>query len=209
MTVGIIGAGAIGSNIARLFAKSGIAATIANATPCRMEGLPPEDGILPQTAPCGNAHVAHTVLIVIGTWQSVDSRSMRAAEAGMRGFVRSIVAGSLLFWASAALAQNAAGDGKPRIFVADRDGNNVKLLVEIPDAAYHGSPHWSSDGRMILLDRTFPVAEQIALVIGPLIDRRNPAGGLTRRCNCAHRSIPPACQERQHGYFARQQPETN
>lgn len=31
MTIGIIGAGAIGSNIARLFAKSGITATIANS----------------------------------------------------------------------------------------------------------------------------------------------------------------------------------
>jgi predicted dinucleotide-binding enzyme len=31
MTIGIIGAGAIGSNLARLFAKSGIAATIANS----------------------------------------------------------------------------------------------------------------------------------------------------------------------------------
>ena len=31
-----------------------------------------------------------------------------------------------------ARSQNPPGDGKPRIYVADKDGNNVKLLVEIP-----------------------------------------------------------------------------
>src|SRR6187397_2442183 len=69
------------------------------------------------------------------------------------------------------LAQNPAGDGKLRIFVADRDGNDVKLLVEIPNASYHGSPHWSSDGKLILLnampgDRQFQLARIYACAVG-------------------------------------------
>src|SRR5215216_5951855 len=60
------------------------------------------------------------------------------------------------------LAQNPSDYGKPRIFVADKDGNNVKLLVEIPEAASHGSPHWSSDGKLILISCT-PQARQYQL----------------------------------------------
>jgi Tol biopolymer transport system component len=40
------------------------------------------------------------------------------------------------------------------LFIADKDGNNVQLLVEIPGAVSHGSPHWSSDGKLILFDAT-------------------------------------------------------
>src|SRR6185436_11122101 len=54
----------------------------------------------------------------------------------------------------ALLAQNPSQYGKPRLFVSDKDGNNVKLLVEIPEAVSHGSPHWGSDGRLILFDAT-------------------------------------------------------
>src|SRR5262245_32112972 len=61
-----------------------------------------------------------------------------------------------------ATAQNPSDYGKPRIFVADKDGNNVKLLVEIPGAVSHGSPHWSSDGKLILIDAT-PQARQYQL----------------------------------------------
>lgn len=54
----------------------------------------------------------------------------------------------------ALLAQNPSQYGKPRLFVCDKDGHNVKLLVEIPEAASHGSPHWGSDGRLVLFDAT-------------------------------------------------------
>src|SRR5947208_3278975 len=68
-------------------------------------------------------------------------------------------------------ARYAAGDGKPRVYVADRDGNNVKLLVEIPEAEYHGSPHWSPDGKFILLnampgDRQYQLARIYACAVG-------------------------------------------
>ena len=61
---------------------------------------------------------------------------------------------SVLLVAPGALAQNPSDYGKTRIFVADKDGHNVKLLVEIPEAASHGSPHWSSDGKLILISST-------------------------------------------------------
>ena len=54
----------------------------------------------------------------------------------------------------ALLAQNPSEYGKPRLFVCDKDGSNVKLLVEIPGAVSHGSPHWSSDGKLLLFDAT-------------------------------------------------------
>ena len=54
----------------------------------------------------------------------------------MKVLLRGIAVACLCLFAERALfAQNPAGDGKLRIFVADRDGSNVKLLVEIPDAA--------------------------------------------------------------------------
>jgi Tol biopolymer transport system component len=52
------------------------------------------------------------------------------------------------------LGQNPSAYRKPRLFIADKDGNNVQLLVEIPGAVSHGSPHWSSDGKLILFDAT-------------------------------------------------------
>src|SRR5262245_29984413 len=55
---------------------------------------------------------------------------------------------------ASAIAQNPLQYGKPRIFVADKDGNNVQLLVEIPGMVSHGSPHWGSDGKLILFDAT-------------------------------------------------------
>jgi Tol biopolymer transport system component len=61
-----------------------------------------------------------------------------------------------------AIAQNPSDYGKPRIFVADKDGSNVKLLVEIPEMASHGSPHWASDGKLILISTT-PKARQYQL----------------------------------------------
>src|SRR4051794_10564023 len=51
-------------------------------------------------------------------------------------------------------AQNPSQYGKPRLFVCDASGDNVKPLVEVPGAASHGSPHWSSDGRLVLFDAT-------------------------------------------------------
>jgi Tol biopolymer transport system component len=51
-------------------------------------------------------------------------------------------------------AQNPSQYGKPRLFVCDSDGNNVKLLVEIPGAVSQGSPHWGSDGKLMLFDAT-------------------------------------------------------
>src|SRR6476620_10276349 len=82
----------------------------------------------------------------------------------------------LLFFAALFVAivgshQNAVGDGNMRIYVADRDGNNVKLLVEIPEAEYHGSPHWSADGNLILLNampgnRQYQLARIYACAVG-------------------------------------------
>jgi len=73
--------------------------------------------------------------------------------------------------ANIASAQNPMGDGKPRIFVADKGGNNIKLLVEIPEAAYHGSPHWGADGKLILInamprDRAYELSRIYACAIG-------------------------------------------
>jgi Tol biopolymer transport system component len=51
-------------------------------------------------------------------------------------------------------AQNPSDYGKPRLFVCDSDGSNVKLLVEIPGAVSQGSPHWGSDGKLMLFDAT-------------------------------------------------------
>jgi Tol biopolymer transport system component len=61
---------------------------------------------------------------------------------------------AVLLAIGSARAQNPTDYGTPRIFVADKDGNNVKLLVEIPGMASHGSPHWSSDGKLILINST-------------------------------------------------------
>jgi Tol biopolymer transport system component len=76
-----------------------------------------------------------------------------------------------MFAAIVTSADTAVGDGKLRIFVADRDGSNVKLLVEIPGADYHGSPHWSADGKLILLnampgDRQYQLARIYACAVG-------------------------------------------
>jgi Tol biopolymer transport system component len=84
----------------------------------------------------------------------------------------------LLFFSATALAifgsaEHALADDNLRIYVADRDGNNVKLLVQIPEAEYHGSPHWSSDGMLILLNampsnRQFQLARIYACAVaGP------------------------------------------
>jgi len=54
----------------------------------------------------------------------------------------------------AAFAQNPLEYGKPRIFAADKDGNHVQLLVEIPGMASHGSPDWGADSKLILFDAT-------------------------------------------------------
>jgi Tol biopolymer transport system component len=61
--------------------------------------------------------------------------------------------------------------GRLRIFIADADGRNAKLLVEIPEAAYHGSPHWSSDGKLILINamtepRAFNLSRIYACAVG-------------------------------------------
>jgi len=73
----------------------------------------------------------------------------------MQAIIAAVILALLLpFTAGKAAAQNPSDYGKPRIFVADKDGNNVKLLVEIPDAASHGSPHWGSDGKLILISST-------------------------------------------------------
>jgi Tol biopolymer transport system component len=53
-----------------------------------------------------------------------------------------------------ATAQTPLEYGKPRIFTADSDGGNVKLLFEVPEMASHGSPHWSGDGKYIIFDAT-------------------------------------------------------
>jgi hypothetical protein len=72
----------------------------------------------------------------------------------IRRLTTSIVLAALLIYSGppSAMAQNARLI--PRIFVADMDGNNVKLLVEIPGAAYHGSLHWGSSGKVILINAT-------------------------------------------------------
>src|SRR5207302_912501 len=61
--------------------------------------------------------------------------------------------------------------GRPHIFIADADGSHVKLLVEIPEAGYHGSPHWSPDGKLILMnamprDRGYEQARIYACAVG-------------------------------------------
>ncbi len=73
----------------------------------------------------------------------------------MKRIVVALVAGILLSLENCpTVAQNPLEYGKPRIFVAEKDGSNPKLLVEIPDMSSHGSPHWSSDGKLILISAT-------------------------------------------------------
>src|SRR5881394_984113 len=66
-------------------------------------------------------------------------------------------------WTGHAVQAQNPGDGKPRIYVADKDGNNVKLLVEIPEATYHGSPHWGADGKLILINASPGAGRQYEL----------------------------------------------
>jgi len=73
----------------------------------------------------------------------------------MRSYAcRIVIIGVLSLLTGPLRAQNPSEYGKPRLFVCDNDGNNVKLLVEVPGAVSHGSPHWSSDGRLVLFDAT-------------------------------------------------------
>lgn len=39
-----------------------------------------------------------------------------------------------------------------RIFIANKDGTHVTSIIEIPGMVSHGSPHWSSDGKLMALD---------------------------------------------------------
>ena len=66
MTIGIIGAGALGSNAARLFAKSGISATIANrGGPETMAGLVRELGPLIEAGTVRDVATADVVLVAL------------------------------------------------------------------------------------------------------------------------------------------------
>ena len=72
MTIGIIGAGAIGSNIARLFVKSGISATIANSRdPASLAQLVAELGPSIQAVTADEAASADIVFVAV-RWVDVD-----------------------------------------------------------------------------------------------------------------------------------------
>jgi dipeptidyl aminopeptidase/acylaminoacyl peptidase len=38
------------------------------------------------------------------------------------------------------------------LYIADADGSNMKLLTDLPDYPYQGSPSWSQDGKLIAFD---------------------------------------------------------
>jgi 8-hydroxy-5-deazaflavin:NADPH oxidoreductase len=66
MSIGIIGAGALGSNAARLLAKSGISATIANSRgPESLAGLVGELGPSIKAGSVGEAASADIVLVAV------------------------------------------------------------------------------------------------------------------------------------------------
>ena len=66
MNVGIIGAGTLGSNAARLLAKSGISATIANSRgPASLAGLIEELGPSIRAGTVGEAASADIVLVAV------------------------------------------------------------------------------------------------------------------------------------------------
>src|SRR5260370_6570715 len=66
MSIGIIGAGALGSNAARLLAKSGISATIANSRgPESLSGLVGEFGPSVKAGTVGEAASADIVLVAV------------------------------------------------------------------------------------------------------------------------------------------------
>src|SRR5262245_15512614 len=71
----------------------------------------------------------------------------------MKSAATTLATGILFALANAvAIAQNTS----PRIFIADADGNSVKPLVDIPATGYQGSPHWSADGKLILINAMPP-----------------------------------------------------
>src|ERR1700746_815872 len=66
MNIGIIGAGALGSNVARLLAKSGISATIANSRgPASLAGLIGELGPFIEAGTVREAASADVVLVAV------------------------------------------------------------------------------------------------------------------------------------------------
>jgi hypothetical protein len=66
MSIGIIGAGALGSNVARLLAKSGIAATLANRRgPSSLAGLVKELGPSIKAGPTEDAAKADFVVVAV------------------------------------------------------------------------------------------------------------------------------------------------
>src|SRR5258708_38119273 len=66
MSIGIIGAGALGSNAARLLAKSGISATIANSRgPQSLAGLVKELGPSIKAGAVKEAASAHIVMVAV------------------------------------------------------------------------------------------------------------------------------------------------
>jgi predicted dinucleotide-binding enzyme len=85
MSIGIIGAGALGSNLARLLAKSGIAATIANRSgPSSLAGLAKELG---PSIKAGTAEDAAQADIVIIALRWVDLKAALGALPAWNGRV--------------------------------------------------------------------------------------------------------------------------
>jgi len=72
MTIGIIGAGALGSNLARLFAKSGLSATIANSRgPASLAGLVEELGPSIKAGTVEEAAGADIVVVAV-RWSDLE-----------------------------------------------------------------------------------------------------------------------------------------
>jgi predicted dinucleotide-binding enzyme len=72
VTIGIIGAGALGSNLARLFAKSGLSATIANSRgPASLAGLVEELGPSIKTGTVKEAASADIVVVAV-RWVDIE-----------------------------------------------------------------------------------------------------------------------------------------
>jgi len=72
MSIGIVGAGALGSNVARLLAKSGISATIANSRgPESLAGLVAELGPSIKAGTVGEAASADIVLVAL-RWADLE-----------------------------------------------------------------------------------------------------------------------------------------
>lgn len=71
-------------------------------------------------------------------------------------FVNTIVLIAIIASKASSVAQEEAKPpaqpSGPWIYIADVDGSNMKLLTDLPEYPYQGSPTWSRDGKLIAFD---------------------------------------------------------